>query len=78
MLAPSPVHVQSAGIEDKQRVGVLHEHLKNVVQELAHTQRLLEAKTGEVKSEDHLKQLAEREIGACTPASRHIAAAGLK
>lgn len=45
------------------RVRIIKEHLKNVQAELEHTQRLLEAKTKETQTEDHMKQLAEREIG---------------
>jgi hypothetical protein len=62
---------RAAAKENRERVAVMTEHLKNVKQELAHTQRLLEAKTKEVHTEDHLKQLAEREVGACgVPAQR--------
>jgi len=49
--------------EHKGRVGIMSEHLKNVQQELLHTQALVDAKTREIETEDHLKQLAERETG---------------
>jgi hypothetical protein len=49
--------------EHKGRVGIMGEHLKNVQQELLHTQALVDAKTREIETEDHLKQLAERETG---------------
>jgi len=49
--------------EHSGRVGIMSEHLKNVQQELLHTQALVDAKTREIESEDHLKQLAEREAG---------------
>lgn len=49
--------------ENKSRVEIMTEHLKNVKQELLHTQELHNAKQKEVASEEHMKQLAEREIG---------------
>jgi chromosome segregation ATPase len=49
--------------ENKERVGILSEHLNNVKQELVHTQALVDAKMKEIHTEDHLKQLAERELG---------------
>ena len=48
-------------IED--RVKILSEHFKNVQEELVHTQVLVTTETKEIESEDHLKQLAERQIG---------------
>lgn len=47
--------------EHHDRVAVMQEHLKAVRAELAHTQELAEAKLRDVQTEDHLKQLAERE-----------------
>ncbi|KAI9007353.1 coiled-coil domain-containing 39-like protein [Gaertneriomyces semiglobifer] len=38
-------------------------HMKNVQQELSHTQALSDAKVRQIQSEDHFKQLAEREAG---------------
>ncbi|KAJ3295187.1 Coiled-coil domain-containing protein 39 [Borealophlyctis nickersoniae] len=38
-------------------------HMKNVQQELAHTQALHDAKSRQIETEDHFKQLAEREAG---------------
>ncbi|KAJ3043434.1 Coiled-coil domain-containing protein 39 [Rhizophlyctis rosea] len=38
-------------------------HMKNVQQELAHTHALNDAKTRQIETEDHFKQLAEREAG---------------
>ncbi|ORY38857.1 hypothetical protein BCR33DRAFT_741348 [Rhizoclosmatium globosum] len=38
-------------------------HLKNVQQELMHTQALHDAKTRQIETEDHFKQLADRESG---------------
>jgi len=49
--------------ENTERVGIMADHLKNVEQEHLHTQALLDAKTREIETEDHLKQLAERERG---------------
>ena len=49
--------------EHSERVGIMDEHLRNVQQELSHTQRLVDAKNKEIETEDHLKQLAEREAG---------------
>ncbi|KAI8910340.1 hypothetical protein EDD86DRAFT_265939 [Gorgonomyces haynaldii] len=37
--------------------------MKNVGQELTHTQALYDAKNRQIETEDHLKQLAEREAG---------------
>jgi len=47
----------------KDRMAVMVEHLKNVQQELVNTQQLTDAKSKEVETEDHLKQLAQREAG---------------
>ncbi len=49
--------------DHKDRITVMEQHIKHVRQELQHTQALLTAKTKEVETEDHLKQLSEREIG---------------
>ena len=46
--------------ENEERVKVMAEHLKHVKQELQHTQRLVEAKNKECKTEEHLKALSER------------------
>ncbi|KAL4481667.1 hypothetical protein ABPG74_007756 [Tetrahymena malaccensis] len=54
----------SAKIEEKSdRTKVLQEHLKNVEQELLHTQALIDAKNKEIETEDHMKQIAERQSG---------------
>ena len=51
-------------IEDmKERVKVMREHFKNVQQELEHTNALYNAKTAEIKTEEHLKQLTSRSLG---------------
>jgi len=51
-------------IEDvSERKKVLNEHLKNVRSELLNTQQLIDDKNKEIETEDHLKQLNERQIG---------------
>lgn len=42
---------------------ILKEHAKNVEVELLHTQALVDAKNKEIESEDHLKQITERQTG---------------
>jgi coiled-coil domain-containing protein 39 len=49
--------------EIDERVKILSDHFKNVQEELVHTQVLVTTQNKEIESEDHLKQLAEREIG---------------
>lgn len=49
--------------EVEERVKILKEHFKNVQEELVHTQTLVDTEVKEIESEDHLKQLAERQIG---------------
>ena len=48
--------------ENDDRVQIMEEHLKNVKQELTHTQRLVSAKAAEYKTEEHLQRLAENEV----------------
>ncbi|KAJ1480454.1 hypothetical protein T484DRAFT_2797520 [Baffinella frigidus] len=58
------VEVVDEGIKDtKDRMAVMVEHLKNVQQELVNTQQLCDAKNREVETEEHIKQLASREVG---------------
>ncbi|KAJ3398649.1 hypothetical protein CcCBS67573_g04288 [Chytriomyces confervae] len=45
------------------RTDAMGGHLKNVKQELMHTQALHDAKTRQIETEDHFKQLADRECG---------------
>ena len=53
-----------AELEDtKERIGVMEGHLGSVKTEQLHTQRLVDSKIKEIETEDHLKQLAERERG---------------
>jgi chromosome segregation ATPase len=49
--------------DTKDRMAVMVEHLNNVQQELVNTQQLTDAKSKEVETEDHLKQLGDREKG---------------
>mmetsp|Transcript_3573 Transcript_3573/g.9535 ORF Transcript_3573/g.9535 Transcript_3573/m.9535 type:complete len:880 (+) Transcript_3573:71-2710(+) len=55
--------VESELTETKERIGTMKEHLSSVNTEQLHTQRLVDAKIKEIETEDHLKQLAERERG---------------
>eukprot|EP00842_Homolaphlyctis_polyrhiza_P006136 jgi/Hompol1/6523/HPOL_005009-RA len=41
-------------------------HMKNVQQELNHTQALYDAKSRQIETEEHFKQLADRESGRLT------------
>ncbi|DAZ96764.1 TPA: hypothetical protein N0F65_012341 [Lagenidium giganteum] len=58
--------------EHASRVEIMTEHLKNVKQELLHTQELHTAKLREVGSEEHMKQLTEREIGRIAQEMRRL------
>jgi len=49
--------------ENRERVSIMKEHLKNVRQEISHTERLIEAKLKEVQTEEHLAELAKRRAG---------------
>jgi chromosome segregation ATPase len=55
--------VETELAETKERIVTMEEHLKSVNTEQLHTQRLVDAKIKEIETEDHLKQLAERERG---------------
>lgn len=55
--------VQKEYQQDFERHKILREHLKNVEQELLHTQSLIDAKNKETQSENHMKQVTERQAG---------------
>ena len=46
-----------------QRLTVMKEHFKNVQQELDHTNVLFNAKSAEIQTEKHLRQLTSRALG---------------
>ncbi|CAH1781534.1 unnamed protein product [Owenia fusiformis] len=52
--------------ENEDRVNAMSEHLKNVRQELQHTQGLVNARKNEAETEDHMRKIAEREEGRLT------------
>lgn len=49
--------------EFEDRIHAMSEHLKNVRQELQHTQGLVGARKKEIETESHLLTIAEREEG---------------
>ncbi|GMH92487.1 hypothetical protein TrVE_jg6733 [Triparma verrucosa] len=49
--------------ENKERVQIMNEHLKNVHQEVDHTNNLVASKNKAIQSEEHLQALAAREKG---------------
>ncbi|KAJ3117225.1 Coiled-coil domain-containing protein 39 [Phlyctochytrium bullatum] len=49
--------------DNSTRADAMTAHLKNVQQEIMHTQGIFDAKTRQIETEDHFKQLAERESG---------------
>ncbi|KAJ3323692.1 Coiled-coil domain-containing protein 39 [Boothiomyces sp. JEL0866] len=54
----------SATVEDNQsRTEAIIQHMKNIRSESTHTQGLYDAKNRQIETEEHLKQLAEREAG---------------
>jgi len=55
--------IEAELIETKDRIETMKQHLQSVNTETLHTQRLVDAKIKEIETEDHLKQLAERERG---------------
>ncbi|KAJ3041458.1 Coiled-coil domain-containing protein 39, partial [Rhizophlyctis rosea] len=56
-------HLLSVIDDNSTRADSMILHMKNVQQELAHTHALNDAKTRQIETEDHFKQLAEREAG---------------
>ena len=57
------VGAQNEVEEIEDRLHAMSEHLKNVRQELTHTQGLTNARKKEIETENHLLQIAEREEG---------------
>jgi UDP-glucose:O-linked fucose beta-1,3-glucosyltransferase len=54
----------NANIEDNEsRINAMLIHMKNIKQELLHTQSVCEARNRSIETEDHLKQIAERQSG---------------
>lgn len=53
----------NALIDNRERVKIMEEHLKNVRQEVGHTNALMAAKKKEIATEEHLCALAAREAG---------------
>jgi len=49
--------------EHQERLLILQEHLKTVKMELVHTQSLVDAKNKEIETEEHMKQITERQSG---------------
>ncbi|CAN0172496.1 unnamed protein product, partial [Scytosiphon promiscuus] len=52
--------------DNRERVQIMEEHLKNVRQEVGHTNALMAAKKKEIVTEEHLRALAAREAGRYT------------
>ena len=56
--------------DNEDRIKVMSEHLANVQAELKYTQSRCNAKTNEIQTEDHLKQLSKRQgVRFATPSS---------
>lgn len=58
--------------EHADRIYAMSEHLRNVQQELQHTQDLLNARKREIGTENHLMQIAQREEGRLNNEIRRI------
>lgn len=56
-------------VENRERIEVMEEHLKNVRQEVGHTNALIAIKKKEMATEEHLCALAARESGRCVLAT---------
>lgn len=48
--------------EHKNRVSVMRTHLHNVQNEIQHTQKLVQARNEEIRTEDHMRQMSERSL----------------
>lgn len=58
------IHAVSRQLEDiTARIEVMQGHLKNVQQELMNSQNLYDARTREIETEIHMRQISEREMG---------------
>ncbi|CAM9109341.1 unnamed protein product [Ectocarpus fasciculatus] len=58
--------------DNRERVRIMEEHLKNVRQEVGHTNALMAAKKKEIATEEHLCALAAREAGRYTHDARRF------
>eukprot|EP00752_Nemacystus_decipiens_P012053 g10686.t1 len=58
--------------DNRERVQIMEEHLKNVRQEVGHTNALMAAKKKEIATEEHLCALAAREAGRYTHDARRF------
>eukprot|EP00903_Cladosiphon_okamuranus_P007688 g7452.t1 len=58
--------------DNRERVQIMEEHLKNVRQEVGHTNALMAAKKKEIATEEHLCALATREAGRYTHDARRF------
>eukprot|EP00058_Branchiostoma_floridae_P007967 XP_002593455.1 hypothetical protein BRAFLDRAFT_119531 [Branchiostoma floridae] len=57
------VRFQQESEQHEDRIHAMRAHFKNVQQELSHTQGLCRARDNEIETEDHMKQIADREEG---------------
>ena len=64
------IEVEVSDLEDRLRV--MREHSKNVAQELDHTNALFNAKKSEIHAEEHMRQLAARQLGRSKSDSRKV------
>ncbi|OQS02824.1 flagella associated protein [Thraustotheca clavata] len=55
--------VKNEILETTSRYGIMDEHLKNVKSELLNTQSLQNSKLKEISTEEHLRQVSDREVG---------------
>eukprot|EP00828_Plagiopyla_frontata_P039531 TRINITY_DN5201_c0_g1_i7.p1 TRINITY_DN5201_c0_g1~~TRINITY_DN5201_c0_g1_i7.p1 ORF type:complete len:487 (-),score=118.97 TRINITY_DN5201_c0_g1_i7:135-1595(-) len=64
--------------EKKDRAKILGDHYKNVQAELLHIQNLTDQKNQEIETEDHMKQLSERQIGRLESELRKLDKLGIE
>ena len=48
---------------NKERIGIINDHLRSIRQEIDHTTSLVDAKKSEIDTEEHLLLVSQREIG---------------